>query len=197
MGFACPRCAGAGTLEIARRIVLPGDRRSDEIALEILACACGFKCVAAIEQARRPALRAPASDRVGYRLPAAAVDLLAFLVARCPDAAEEYCPCPIHAALNRRDLRNRWNLLWSFAPFAGFALPPAPSPRPVAGAVPEFAYAPLDWARDGAGYRAAVEGRDWRLRSVDAPAAPSYELSIEGAIGFEIEAWPPFWRASG
>src|SRR5687767_9153578 len=98
----CPACGRTGALGVARRIVLPGDRRCDEIALEILACACGFKAIAVAEHRRRTSLKGDASDRVGYRLPAAAVDLLAFLIAQCPDPAEEYCECGAHATLNRR-----------------------------------------------------------------------------------------------
>jgi hypothetical protein len=173
-------------LGVARRIVLPGDRRCDEIALEILACACGFKAVGVAEQLRRAALRSAASDRVGYRLPAAAVDLLAYLIARCPEPAEEFCRCPAHATLNRRDLRNQWNLLHSFAPFTGFALPAA---LPAAGA--DLAPAPLDWSRNGTGYRAVIDEREWRLHPAD---AARYELSIGGALDLELEGLPPFWN---
>src|SRR5215470_16564619 len=101
----CPGCGRTGALGVARRIALPSDRRSDEIALEILACTCGFKAIAVTEHSRKGALRGGAPDRVGYRLPAAAVDLLAYLIARCPTPAEEYCRCAAHATLNRRDLR--------------------------------------------------------------------------------------------
>ncbi|HEY7611204.1 MAG TPA: hypothetical protein VIF14_18405 [Alphaproteobacteria bacterium] len=184
---ACPQCGG--TLGIARRIVLPGDRRSDEIALETIACACGFKAVAVTEQLRRAALRGGASERVGYRLPQAAVDLLDFLIARCPHPAEEFCGCPAHAALNRRDLRNQWNLLQSFAPFPGFAAPAA-----LAAAASAVAYAPLDWTRNGDGYRATVEGREWRLYTFGAPNALLHELSVGGALGLDLDALPPFWR---
>lgn len=193
MSAACPECVRMNGPGIARRLVLPGDRRSDEIALEVLACACGFKAIAVAEQSRQTSLRSAASERVGYRLPSAAVDLLAFLIARCPQPAEEYCPCPAHAALNRRDLRNQWNLLYSFAPFDGFAVPPALG-QATADPRLDFAYAPLDWARNGDGYRAVVERRDWQVRFLEPPDGPRYELSIDEAIGFEFDAWPPFWR---
>lgn len=195
--FACAGCQETGTLAIVRRLVLPGDRRADEIALEILACSCGAKAFAVAEQLQKPvanaaSLKAQGAGRMGFRLPGAAVDLLAFLIARCPDPAEEYCPCPVHAALNRRDLRDRWNLLHSFAPVVGFALVPARSRAWPAAA--QYAYAPLDWTRDGAGYAATVEGRAWRLDFAATPEAPPYELAIGGAIELEIETKPPFWR---
>ena len=183
---ACPDCGRAGALGLARRIVLPGDRRSDEIALEILACACGFKAIAVTEQRRRAALRDAASDRVGYKLPAAAVDLLAHLIERCPEPAEEFCRCPAHATLNRRDLRNQWNLLHSFAPFPGFLL--GAGGGKAQGAID---YAPLDWARNGEGYAAAVGGRTWHLHPL---GAAGFELAIGDALVLELDALPPFWN---
>ncbi len=183
---ACPECGRAGAPGVARRIVLPGDRRADEITLEILACGCGFKAIAVTEQPRRASLRDAAPDRVGYRLPAAAVDLLAFLIAQCPKPAEEYCGCDSHAALNRRDLRNQWNLLHSFAPFPGFALGTAAEKS-----APGIAYAPLDWIRDGAGHVAAVEGREWHLHPL---GDRRFELTAGDALALELETLPPFWR---
>lgn len=182
---ACPECGRADALRMARRIVLPGDRRADEIAVEILACACGFKAIAVTEQPRRAALRDAAPERVGYRLPGAAVDLLAFLIAQCPKPAEEFCACGAHAALNRRDLRNQWNLLYSFAPFPGFALGAA-----AARSTGELAYAPVDWRRNGAGHVAAVEGREWHLH----PLGDRFELTIGDALALELDTLPPFWR---
>ncbi len=182
---ACPHCGLAEAPKVARRIVLPGDRRADEIALEILTCRCGFKAIAVIEQPRRESLRDTAPARVGYRLPAAAVDLIAFQIARCPDPAEEYCDCKAHAALNRRDLRNQWNLLHSFAPFPGFALGGS-SPK----AQGDIDYAPLAWQRNGIGHVAAVEGREWRLY----PHGGAFELAVGDAIELELDALPPFWQ---
>lgn len=175
---------------MAQRIVLPGDRRADEIALEILACACGFKAIAVVEHPRRSALKDTAPERVGYRLPGAAVDLLAFLIAQCPKPAEEYCGCDSHAVLNRRDLRNQWNLLHSFAPFPGFAL--GPSGAKAGG---DFAYAALDWTRNGEGYAATVGGREWRLHPAEATA--QFELAIGDALALDLDALPPFWRIEG
>jgi hypothetical protein len=191
--FACPDC-GRAELAVARRLVLPGDRRSDEIALEIAACRCGFRAVAVTEHLMRVNIHDTASDYVGFRLPGAAVDLLAYLISLCPEPEEEYCPCRAHAILNRRDLRNRWNLLQSFAPFRGFALA-APLPRAGAEA-PAFSYAPFDWTRDGDEYRALVDGREWRLRRA-APSGDAWELSVDGALGLDLDAWPSFWRRPG
>lgn len=183
---ACPECGRTEAPGIARRIVLPADRRADEIVLEALACACGFKAIAVTEQSRRASLKDAAPERIGYRLPAAAVDLIAYLIAQCPNPAEEFCGCNAHAVLNRRDLRNQWNLLHSFAPFPGFALGPAGA-KSGAG----YAYAPLAWARNGAGHVAAVDGREWHLHPLDARC---FELTVGGALALELEALPPFWR---
>lgn len=183
---ACPDCGRAEAPDIARRIVLPADRRADEIVLEVLACPCGFKAIAVTEQPRRATLKDAAPERVGYRLPLAAVDLIAFLIAQCPKPAEEFCGCDAHALLNRRDLRNQWNLLHSFAPFPGFAL--GPSGTKGGGG---FAYAPLAWARNGAGHVAMADGREWHLRPLD---AQRFELTLGDALALELEALPPFWR---
>jgi hypothetical protein len=183
---ACPACGRASAPAIARRIVLPGDRRADEIALEILACPCGFKAIAVVELARRASLKHAAPERVGYRLPAAAVDLLAFLIAQCPKPAEEYCGCGAHAAMNRRDLRNQWNLLHSFAPFPGFALGAA-----AARSGGEIAYAPLDWRCNGAGHAATVEGSEWHLHPL---GERGFELALGDALALDLDALPPFWR---
>jgi hypothetical protein len=198
VGFACPECGQPGALAITHRLVLPGDRRADEIALEILACGCGFKGLAVTEELQSPPVAgaarkagAGAAERMGFRLPAAAVDLLAYLIAQCPNPAEEYCPCPSHAALNRRDLRNKWNLLHSFAPIAGFALVPAAGKARAAVA---YAYAPLTWSKEGEAFAVAIEGRLWRLEHADAPGAPPYALSIDGALELDVPVWPSFWR---
>lgn len=182
---ACPDCGRSAAPGIARRIVLPGDRRADEIVVEILTCTCGFKAIAVTELARRASLKDAAAERICYRLPAAAVDLLAHLIAQCPKPSEEYCGCGAHAALNRRDLRNQWNLLYSFAPFRGFALEAAGARS---GAV--LAYAPLNWRRNGSGHVADVEGRAWHLH----PLGDHYELTAGESLALELESLPPFWR---
>lgn len=136
--------------------------------------------------ARRSGAATPTASAIACRGPP--VDLLAFLISRCPEPAEEYCRCPAHATLNRRDLRNQWNILHSFAPFPGFAVPPAAGKGHTG-----FAYAPLEWTRNGEVYRAAVDGREWQLHSL-APDVSHYELSIGDALAIEFDTWPPFWR---
>jgi hypothetical protein len=91
--------------------------------------------------------------------------------------------------LNRRDLRNQWNLLQSFAPFPGFAAS-ATLPSSSASITP----APLEWTRDGEDFRVMVEGRAWRLHPATAPDGTLYELAVDGALGLDLDAWPPFWR---
>ena len=188
--FDCPEC-GRPALGIVRRLVMPGDRRSDHIALETLACSCGFRALAVTEHLQRAALRSVA-ERVGYRVPVAAVDLIDFLIGRCPEPAEEYCSCASHAALNRRDLRNGWNLLHTFAPFTGFALAPAAAGKQ--GANGTVSPAVIEWYPDAKGRRARIEGRDWRAEAHESGPVTAYELSVDDGIAIEIDAWPPFWR---
>lgn len=190
--FACPACGGPAALAIAQRLVLPGDRRTDEIGLEILVCSCGFKAIAVTEQLRRPTLRQLVSDRAGYRLPAAAVDLIAFLISRCPEPAEEFCSCPSHAALNRRDLRNTWNLLHSFAPFPALPLSPQTVAGTPAGAQPKPVE--IEWERRADSYRATIEGRRWHLRRREEEDGLSFELRVGDALELPLPAIPPFWR---
>ena len=194
VAFACPACGAAAGLGIVRRLVLPADRRADEIVLEILACDCGAKALAVTETLQSPdaspaALKAKEPERMAFRLPAAAVDLIAYLIDQCPEPAEEFCDCAAHAALNRRDLRNQWNLLYSFAPFEGFALASARG----AGAAPELAYAPIDWTKSDDAWTATVDGREWRVLSVVGDKPP-HELAIGDAIEMELPIWPPFWH---
>jgi hypothetical protein len=195
VAFACPDCGAAAGLGIVRRLVLPADRRADETVLEILACACGAKALAVTETLQSPdaspaALKAKEAGRMGFRLAPAAVDLIAHLIAQCPEPAEEFCECAAHAALNRRDLRNQWNLLYSFAPFEGFALASARG----AAAPPELAYGSVAWTKSGDAWTATVDGRDWRVFA--AGDEPPYELVIGDAIEIELPFWPPFWRKS-
>lgn len=193
MSFACPRCARAEAPALLRRLVLPPDRRFGEIALEIVACACGFKALGAMRTAWQVSLRDGDTETTGFLLPAAAVDLIDYLIAQCPEPAEEYCDCAAHATLNRRDLRDNWNLLHSFAPFAGFDLP-AIEPMAATRALRAEDGAPLDWTAAGDGFTATVDDRTWRLDWSGRPAEIPHELTVGGAFGLELPIVPPFWR---
>lgn len=110
MPFTCPECSTARSLKITHRLELPGDSRSDEIALQIVHCArCGFSGVAVYEESRRGALDDESFDHTGYRLPAKDLQALKKTMAQCPTPKNRRCRCPAHRALGSRDASGRWN----------------------------------------------------------------------------------------
>ncbi|MFL5383787.1 MAG: hypothetical protein ACJ8GN_14805 [Longimicrobiaceae bacterium] len=109
MPFDCPECGVPGTLAITAAIELPPDRRSDEIALQLVACArCGFRAVAVYEESRRGSLDSEAVDHAGCRVPAETLDAIASQIAACPDPGNPACACASHRRLGRADDSGRW-----------------------------------------------------------------------------------------
>ena len=109
MPFDCPKCGAPGTLAITSAIELPPDSRSDEIALQLVACArCGFRAAAVYEESRRGSLDSEAVDHAGYRVPAETLSLIAAQVAACPDPGNHACDCASHRRLGRADDSGRW-----------------------------------------------------------------------------------------
>jgi len=109
MAFACPECGSPGSLRITTSIELPPDARSDEIALQVVACArCGFRAAAVYEESRRGSLDSEAVDHQGHRVPRATLDSLAAQIGACPDPANHSCGCESHRRLGRTDDSGRW-----------------------------------------------------------------------------------------
>ena len=109
MPFACPECGSPGSLRITSSIELPPDSRSDEIALQLVACArCGFRAAAVYEESRRGSLDSEAVDHAGYRVAREALASLAAQIAACPDAGNRGCACESHRILGRTDDSGRW-----------------------------------------------------------------------------------------
>jgi hypothetical protein len=108
MPFLCAEC-GNPTLAITSAIELPADRRSDEIALQLVACArCGFRAVAVYEESRRGSFDSEAVDHAGYRVTAETLDSIAAQIAACPDPRKTACDCASHRRLGRADDSGRW-----------------------------------------------------------------------------------------
>ena len=109
MAFACPDCGDPASLRITSSIELPPDRRSDEIALQVVECArCGFRAAAVYEESRRGSLDSESVDHVGYCVAKETFESLAALIDACPDSASSSCPCESHRRLGRTDDSGRW-----------------------------------------------------------------------------------------
>jgi Zn ribbon nucleic-acid-binding protein len=110
--FLCPACSRHGTLSIKRRIELPPDSRSDEIALQIVECSdCGFAGIAVYEESRRGPLGTETFHHTGYRLTRNDLRALRKAIRSCPDPTNSRCPCPAHQRLSQTDASGRWNAL--------------------------------------------------------------------------------------
>ena len=109
MALRCPKCNAGGSLRIDLKIELPGDSRSDEIALQIVKCSrCGFAGVAVYEESRRGSLDSESVDHAAFDVSADDVAALSKLIRRCPDPRNSRCRCAAHRKLGRRDARGRW-----------------------------------------------------------------------------------------
>ena len=108
MPFTCPECKRR-SLSITDRLELPPDSRSDEIALQIVACAsCSFKGIAVYEESRRGALDDESVDHTGYSVKRIDLAKLRRLMRACPDRGNHRCKCETHRQLGKRDKGGRW-----------------------------------------------------------------------------------------
>ena len=109
MPFICPECKRT-SLSITDRLELPADSRSDEITLQIVACAsCSFKGIAVYEESRRGALDDESVDHAGYAVNQGDLTRLRRLIRACPDRGNPRCRCETHRQLGRRDRGARWS----------------------------------------------------------------------------------------
>ena len=108
MGLLCPKCNRA-SLRICVSLELPGDCRSDEIALQIVRCEeCGFRGLAVYEESRRGRLDAESVDHRVYPVDRHALRTIERQMKTCPHPRERSCVCPAHIALGRRSPAGRW-----------------------------------------------------------------------------------------
>jgi hypothetical protein len=123
MSFACPCCQQPASLAIVASIELPPDTRSDEIALQVLACeACEFRALAIYEESRRGALDSEAWEHTGYAVPGSLLERVKESIQRCPNQADSSCGCPSHRGLNRVDRVGRWQAPEGIAGTQSFAM---------------------------------------------------------------------------
>lgn len=98
--FVCPRC-GAATLSITAALELGADDRSDERAIQHIACTtCAFAGAAWYEESRRGS--GEAWHHTAHALPDDAAADLARALAACPAPRDHHCPCPTHRSLRVR-----------------------------------------------------------------------------------------------
>ncbi len=108
MAFECPDCKSAA-LEIVGWMEMPADTSSDEITLQIIACAsCGFQGAAVYAESRRGALDSESWQHAGYQLGPADYARLAQAVRQCPQPGNSGCPCPGHQHYGQTDPRGVW-----------------------------------------------------------------------------------------
>jgi hypothetical protein len=107
--FRCPECSHS-SLKIERRIELPPDSRSDEIALQIVTCSqCGFAGIAVYEESRRGALDSESVDHRAYRTTPADLKIIRQAIRACPKPRDNRCRCASHRRLGRKDASGRWS----------------------------------------------------------------------------------------
>ena len=124
--FLCPDC-GAATLAIVASIELPADSRSDEIAVQAIACGkCGFTGAAAYEESRRGSLDSECWTHDGFRMPAERASALRELLRNCPSPGNQACTCRAHRQLGRA-LDGRWAGLGAWGAAERFVLRQAQS----------------------------------------------------------------------
>jgi hypothetical protein len=121
--FLCPECSTSKSLEIALKIELPPDSRSDEITLQIVECAqCGFAGIAVYEESRRGALGTESLDHTGYCVSAHDLRALKKTIRGCPQPKNWRCDCKAHRVLGRTDAVGRWSALKDINRERAFAL---------------------------------------------------------------------------
>ena len=122
MPFLCPTCSEK-SLKTTSKIELPPDSRSDEIALQIVACSqCRFAGIAVYEESRRGALGSESFDHTGYRVSAEDLAALRKTIGRCRYPRNPRCRCSAHRELSSRDGSGRWNGLEGIHREGAFAL---------------------------------------------------------------------------
>jgi ferredoxin len=195
-----------------RRLALPYDAPSDEIAVEVVVCgACGADAAVVFEASRRGALDEEAFRRDLVALPPDDLDVLDDAIAACPAPLDARCACAAHRHLGRTDATARWvglpeasrglrGALLAARREPGLAVPDGavvPEGGPSRGAALAAALArPVAWRRVAGverPYAADVDGARWRLVLGDVPAEPPYALEVEGAVAGAFDDGPDGW----
>jgi hypothetical protein len=88
---------------------LPADSRSDEIALQMIACShCGFRGIAVYEESWRGKLDTENFEHTGYRVKPENLETIYTLIQNCPDPFNIHCTCSNHQQLGQHNAHGRW-----------------------------------------------------------------------------------------
>ncbi len=95
MALNCPICRAGGTLKITHRLELPPDDRSDEVALQVVACSgCGLEAAAIYEESRRGA--SESFDHFAFKVDELSLARMKKLISACPSQDNRGCRCAAH-----------------------------------------------------------------------------------------------------
>lgn len=98
MTMRCPFCEASGTLNISHRLELPPDHRSDEVTLQIVACAgCGVEAGAIYEESRRGA--SETYNHFAFEVDDLSLRRLKGQITSCPEPRNKRCTCQAHLDL--------------------------------------------------------------------------------------------------
>lgn len=110
MAFRCPQCHTRDSLEIIASMEFPPDRRSGEIALQVVGCAvCPFRGLAVYAEARGGYSERDDFEHTGYWVSPDAVDKVLAAIQSCPDPHQPQCKCPAHTRLGEKDVYGMWS----------------------------------------------------------------------------------------
>ena len=123
MPYCCPECETPGCLNVANRIELPPDIRSDAISFQTVECSqCDFAAIAVYEESRRGALDRESFDYTGYYVSADDLESIKIAIGQCPQPDNWRCLCPAHHAFGTQDASGRWNGLSGISTQGSFEL---------------------------------------------------------------------------
>jgi hypothetical protein len=110
MPFRCPQCHTRYSLEITASMEFPPDRRSGEIALQVVGCcACPFRGLAVYAESRSGSTERDDFEHIGYWVSPDAVEKVLAAIQSCPNPHNPRCTCDAHTRLGEKDVYGMWS----------------------------------------------------------------------------------------
>lgn len=104
-------------------IALPADRRSGEIALQVVGCSsCSFRGLAVYAEQRQGTSERDDFVHTGYWVSADAVESALAAIAACPNPLNTLCGCEAHTRLGEKDVYGMWSGLLEMKQAHTFAM---------------------------------------------------------------------------